>query len=217
MSEPPRDSVETETTPWAKMLAAWQSDPGRTRQSVTPKLRRAVLERDGGKCLVPGCGNHRFLDVHHLTFQSRGGAHTMSNLGTACGLHHALLHRGGLRVEGTIETGLRFFAADGTPYGAMGVPRSPQVNAPSNDRNDAARALASLGFQRHEVSSLLQTAEQEVGLGAPVDKIVRAALVAHGRALRPVTVADRPTGATGAYAWGVEAIAVSAACTGKAA
>jgi hypothetical protein len=38
-------------------------------------IRRAVLLRDRGRCRVPGCSRRRYVDVHHIEAQSRGGEH----------------------------------------------------------------------------------------------------------------------------------------------
>ena len=35
----------------------------RAPQTIPPAIRRAVMRRDHGRCVVPGCKNHRFVDV----------------------------------------------------------------------------------------------------------------------------------------------------------
>jgi hypothetical protein len=54
------------------------------------RMRRAVLERDGHRCTVCGCGGS--LDVHHIVPRSRGGTNAPSNLVTLCPNHHRAAH-----------------------------------------------------------------------------------------------------------------------------
>jgi hypothetical protein len=68
---------------------------GRRTSSISPKVRRAVLLRDG-LCRVPGCARRRGLEVHHLVPRSRGGLDEISNLACVCPAHHRLLIPHGL-------------------------------------------------------------------------------------------------------------------------
>lgn len=52
------------------------------RQSVSSKLRRAVINRDEGRCLK--CGRTNKLEVHHLFPVYLGGIDSASNLITLC-------------------------------------------------------------------------------------------------------------------------------------
>lgn len=61
----------------------------RATQSIPPATRRQVLRRDGNRCVVPGCQNHRFLDVHHVVPRAEGGTHDSEQLATLCGLCRA--------------------------------------------------------------------------------------------------------------------------------
>jgi len=63
---------------------------GRRTPLLSPKLRRAVLLRDG-KCRVPGCGRRKGLQVHHLLPRTWGGRDDISNLAAVCPAHHRLL------------------------------------------------------------------------------------------------------------------------------
>lgn len=60
---------------------------GPTTRVVPPKVRRAVLNRDGG-CTIDGCTSTYRLEVHHIIPRSRGGGHDLSNLTTLCWWHH---------------------------------------------------------------------------------------------------------------------------------
>jgi hypothetical protein len=63
---------------------------GRRSSALSPKIRRAVLLRDG-RCRVPGCGRRRGLEVHHLLPRTWGGRDDISNLAAVCPAHHRLL------------------------------------------------------------------------------------------------------------------------------
>jgi 5-methylcytosine-specific restriction endonuclease McrA len=68
-------------------------EPGRrARQTVSPALRRAVLARDQHRCRAPGCGNRKFLEVHHVIPREQGGPHAADNLVTLCSRCHKFLH-----------------------------------------------------------------------------------------------------------------------------
>ena len=49
----------------------------------------------------PGAGT-RFVQIHHVEFQSDGGTHEISNLVSLCTAHHRLLHEGKLRIVGSV-------------------------------------------------------------------------------------------------------------------
>ena len=77
---------------------------GHLSRTVPPAVRRAVLQRDGGRCVVPGCECRLYVDLHHLRWRSRGGRHEEGNLAVLCSAHHKLLHDGYLAVA--IEEGV---------------------------------------------------------------------------------------------------------------
>ena len=70
----------------------------RAAATIPPRVRAEVLARDRHRCRAPGCGNTRFLEVHHLRPRSRGGGNGPANLITLCAGCHRLHHRrkGGL-------------------------------------------------------------------------------------------------------------------------
>ena len=78
------------------------------RRKVTPAERRQILRRDGFCCQTPGCGNHLWLEVHHIEFYSEGGLTVPPNLVMLCRGCHANVHRGHLRISGDAEEGLIF-------------------------------------------------------------------------------------------------------------
>ena len=73
-------------------------DLGRRSRTVNRKLRRHVLDRDGG-CTVEGCSSQYRLEVHHATPWSHGGRTDAADLITLCWFHHHIsVHREGLQI-----------------------------------------------------------------------------------------------------------------------
>ena len=93
--------------------------PGHLSRSIPPATRRAVLIRDGGHCQVPGCRNHRYLDLHHVLPRSRGGDHTSTNLVTVCSTHHELVHRDVIQVTRAPGGTLTWNRGHGEPLGLI--------------------------------------------------------------------------------------------------
>jgi hypothetical protein len=90
-------------------------------------VRNAVLARDRCRCRVPGCNRRRYVHVHHLEQQARGGEHSRRNCATLCSLHHARLHDGKLRIEGDGDAELRVY--DDTGALMLDPHRQPCVGA----------------------------------------------------------------------------------------
>ncbi|HEX5066741.1 MAG TPA: hypothetical protein VFY49_11555 [Myxococcota bacterium] len=68
-----------------------------------------VIERDGYRCLVPGCSSRRNLHDHHVTFRSAGGSDDPANRVTLCAFHHQrCLHAGRMRIRGRAPDALVF-------------------------------------------------------------------------------------------------------------
>jgi hypothetical protein len=53
----------------------------RATQTIPKALRRRVWRRDSGRCVVVGCRNSTFVDVHHLVSRAAGGAAQARKLG----------------------------------------------------------------------------------------------------------------------------------------
>ncbi len=92
---------------------------GRASKTVPPRLRRAVLLRDGHRCVVPGCTNRLWLEVHHLVPRAAGGSNEAGNLATLCSRHHGLVHEGNLRSVWSEEGRLRWFGRTGREIGRV--------------------------------------------------------------------------------------------------
>jgi len=71
---------------------------GRKTRVVPAAIKRALRARDKG-CMFPGCGNHRFVDAHHIRHWSVGGETSLDNLMLLCTRHHRLVHEGGFRID----------------------------------------------------------------------------------------------------------------------
>ena len=71
---------------------------GRRSRTVSRKLRRHVIGRDGG-CTVEGCSSQYRLEVHHTMPWSQGGKTDADILVTLCWFHHHIaVHRESLEI-----------------------------------------------------------------------------------------------------------------------
>ncbi|MGH8915865.1 MAG: DUF222 domain-containing protein [Acidimicrobiia bacterium] len=71
---------------------------GRRTRTVGRKLRRFVLDRDGG-CTADGCPSRYRLEAHHVVPWARNGKTESGNLVTLCWFHHHFsVHREGLEI-----------------------------------------------------------------------------------------------------------------------
>ncbi len=68
-------SCRTQTTDGVQFISqlVLREKAGHVSRTIPPAVRRAVLVRDDGKCQVPGCRNHRYLDLHHIEHRQHGG------------------------------------------------------------------------------------------------------------------------------------------------
>ena len=72
---------------------------GPTTRVVPPKLRRFILNRDGG-CTIDGCSSRYRLEVHHMIPRGEFGTHDEENLTTLCWWHHHVaVHARGHRID----------------------------------------------------------------------------------------------------------------------
>jgi len=143
----------------------------RAKQSIPPATRRAVIRRDHHRCRVPGCRNHRYLDLHHLQLRSEKGTNQASNLVTLCGVHHLAAHRGELVVTGRVADEVSFRHADGCAYGSAPDPRGVEVRA------KAFAALRNLGFRESEARGALAKVGKNLTDPTPsLERLLREAL-----------------------------------------
>jgi hypothetical protein len=130
--------------------------PHRATQTIPPALRRHVLCRDRGRCVVPGCRHTLFVDLHHIEPRAEGGQHDIDNLIVLCSAHHRAVHHGPLVITGGASTGLRFEHADGTPYGDAPSPHTLAL------REQVFRGLRGLGFKEQQARRALDAASEEL-------------------------------------------------------
>jgi hypothetical protein len=81
---------------------------GQMNRTISPKVKRKVLERDDYCCSVPGCSNRYLLGLHHVVFKENGGPNTVENLTTTCSRCHRWIHRGYLHIESDNQGGFAF-------------------------------------------------------------------------------------------------------------
>ena len=132
----------------------------RATQTVPPATRRQVMRRDRKRCVVDGCRNHIFLDVHHLDPLGEGGGHDPERMAVMCGFHHRKVHDGTLCIDGSASSGFTFRHADGTPYGEGLRPGGIDV------AQQAFGALTTMGFKQTDARKLIDTVQRG---GAPDD------------------------------------------------
>jgi Domain of unknown function (DUF222)/HNH endonuclease len=103
---------------------------GRRERTVNPRLRTIIEHRDGG-CRVPGCGQARWLHVHHLRHWTNGGRTDPDNLFALCPAHHRMVHQGLLSIDGNpTEPGGLTFADDRGRRLEHARPRRPTPQSP---------------------------------------------------------------------------------------
>lgn len=144
--------------------------PPRATRSVPPSVRRAVLRRQRGRCVVPGC-SCRVHEVHHLRYPV-GRACSEDDVVGLCAAHHARVHEGRLLLGGAPSTGLSFRHVDGRPYGSP--PAGPLLAV----REQVQAALVHLGFRVAAVREVLARLCPHVGPAPEVDALLRASLAA---------------------------------------
>lgn len=89
-------------------------DVGRSRRTIPPAIRRAVIARDDG-CVFPGCDRSPgWCQIHHLVHWINGGATAVENLALFCDHRHHVIHQPGWIVKFDGRRGVRVIRPDGT-------------------------------------------------------------------------------------------------------
>jgi hypothetical protein len=102
------DEAEAFEAMLAHALESWGVEDPWLKRNMSRKYR-AVLDRDGWRCVFPGCTSQRNLHVHHIRFRSAGGGDEAENLTTLCAFHHLRgVHGGTVSVQGSSPDGLEF-------------------------------------------------------------------------------------------------------------
>ncbi len=61
----------------------------------------STYERDGYRCMAPGCTSRAEIQEHHIVFRSKGGSEKPTNRVSLCAAHHLRgVHAGLLRLKG---------------------------------------------------------------------------------------------------------------------
>jgi hypothetical protein len=145
----------------------------RATQSIPPRIRRQVFERDGGICAVPGCRNC-IGHIHHLEARADGGTHDPDKMCLLCTQHHQAAHYGALLVVGSFTEGFRFLHADGRAYGTL----APELGA-RRVLAEAFEALKGMGWKEREARQLVDAVRSEVDAASPtpdLEDVVKQAL-----------------------------------------
>ncbi len=113
-----------------------------------PQWRRRyrIFERDGWRCMAPGCTSRSGLNEHHIVFQSQQGNDEDENVVTLCvGHHQEGIHASRLRCFGRAPDSLWWdlgIRPGGEPlmryFGERVVTRRPYVPLPERVTNGAA-------------------------------------------------------------------------------
>jgi 5-methylcytosine-specific restriction endonuclease McrA len=86
-------------------------DAGRRHRRPTAALRRAVRERDKGRCQYPGCWSRR-TDLHHIIW-AKGGKTRLRDSILLCEAHHVIVHARGYLITPAAAGGFTFTRPDG--------------------------------------------------------------------------------------------------------
>jgi Domain of unknown function (DUF222) len=87
-------------------------DVGRRHRKPSAALRRAVRDRDKGRCQYPAC-NSRRTDLHHVRHWAKGGRTALANLVCLCEAHHVIVHALGFVITPSGDGGFTFTRPDG--------------------------------------------------------------------------------------------------------
>jgi hypothetical protein len=86
-------------------------DVGRRTRTISPALRRALVQRDLG-CRFPGCGLS-LCDAHHVKHWTDGGKTSLDNTALLCRFHHRLVHEEAFQLKRLPDGDLEFRRPDG--------------------------------------------------------------------------------------------------------
>ena len=150
----------------AEVLDLRAGDTGRRSTEIPPSVRRAVIARDHGRCVI--CGARRWLHIHHLVPRSAGGAsHDPSALCLLCSVcHKGLTHGRFVRLVGrggALEVELR----DGTRRPADGRRRPVPLGGGDGLGEAPARPRPIPAFLRAHLRATLE----EVGDASLLDAL----------------------------------------------
>ena len=109
---------------------------GRKSRVVPKGIERAVRARDKNNCRFPGCGNKRFVDIHHIDHWADGGETVVNKLMLLCSKHHTLVHEGGFRIDRNFQGNWSFYRPDGIAVPDCGYCSRDMVDDDIGERTD---------------------------------------------------------------------------------
>lgn len=98
---------------------------GRSVRLPTPRQRKAVEQRDGRVCSMPGCARVHGLQAHHIRHWTRGGPTDLDNLTLLCHFHHRLFHDDSWTMTRRADGGLEISDPRGNAVQAVAERASP--------------------------------------------------------------------------------------------
>ena len=107
-----RDKQEDDPLPapaWAALLALLQEFAATWDVDLAGRRpwARKIYNRDGWRCMAPGCTSRQNLEVHHVVYRSQGGNDRPENLVCLCRFHHQMGEHGLLaKVQGAAPLNL---------------------------------------------------------------------------------------------------------------
>ena len=158
----------------AERIGSVDGKPARAKQEISPRVRRLVRRRDGGRCCVPGCRSARHLQLHHIVRRADGGSHEPDNVALTCAGHHRALHDGWLTITGKapeLEVTWARTAEAVESRAHVGAKFQAVTHA-----IDVKKALVRMGFCRTEAGRAVEAAIAHVGEGASLEALMLEAL-----------------------------------------
>jgi Domain of unknown function (DUF222)/HNH endonuclease len=106
---------------------------GTLKRYATRAQRRAIIARDGDRCIVPGCTcRGARTNVHHVIFSVNGGPTDVDNMVLLCPADHHALHQGAFELK----------MINGMPYYRASVDASDETAWKAVSRNRLALNVA---------------------------------------------------------------------------
>lgn len=181
--------AHTENKRFAATDSPREPKPGRTRRRtrhIPADLKRAVYERDAGRCTFVGTSGHRcntesFIEYHHSTPFSMGGDATVDNIRILCAGHNR--HQAELDYgPEVIASARRANRKTGAPSAASAAEIAAETTASGTITAEsiaagaiaiqALQGLRQLGFTAAQSKTALARAQQQLAPGASLENVL---------------------------------------------
>jgi hypothetical protein len=142
----------------------------RAAQSIPPAVRRLVMQRDSGRCCVPGCRHSIFVDVHHIDPRAENGGHEPEKSdGVVC--------RASSRVASWVVGG-GGSAGDGVEVSTRRwlEVRQADVGGSCRRERQGVRCPEKHGLSPEDARAAVERANAHVGSEASTESLLRRAL-----------------------------------------